>query len=92
MVTPPTPLTGISGAADISADGTVVVGYDGSEAFRYFIAMESIAELLTAQGVDITGWTISSATGVSADGSTIVGIGRNPSGDSEAWIATLPLP
>ncbi|MCH9023676.1 MAG: PEP-CTERM sorting domain-containing protein, partial [Planctomycetes bacterium] len=35
---------------------------------------------------------LSQAKGISADGLTIVGWGRNPSGNSEAWIATIPEP
>ena len=36
--------------------------------------------------LDLTGWTLTSATGVSADGSTIVGEGMNPDGFNEGWI------
>jgi hypothetical protein len=39
-----------------------------------------------------TGWTLAAATGVSADGTVIVGRGINPSGETEAWIAILPEP
>jgi hypothetical protein len=47
--------------------------------------------------ITISGWTLLSATGVSADGTVIVGSGIDPSGRSEAWIAKLspvatPLP
>jgi len=38
----------------------------------------------------LTGWTLSQATGISADGLTIVGFGNNPSSQNEAWIATIP--
>ena len=40
--------------------------------------------------VDTTGWDVSDAYGVSADGRTIVGLGTNPNGDPEGWIAHLP--
>ncbi|GAH22327.1 unnamed protein product, partial [marine sediment metagenome] len=43
-------------------------------------------------GVDLTGWTLRSATGISDDGLTFVGYGLNPSGYQEAWIATIPEP
>jgi hypothetical protein len=44
---------------------------------------------LVAAGVDLTGWTLQQAVGVSADGRTLTGTGTGPMG-SQAWIATLP--
>jgi len=40
-------------------------------------------------GLDLTGWTLTEANGVSADGLTIAGSGTNPLGKAEAWIAHL---
>jgi hypothetical protein len=57
--------------------------------------MESVALLLTASGIDLTGWELRGAYGVSADGDIIVGVGTNPDGNPEAWIANLsavPVP
>ncbi len=55
--------------------------------------MRSIQDLLTAFGVtNLSGWSLSFATGLSDDGRTVVGSGVNPNGDLEAWIATLPAP
>ncbi|MEZ6190029.1 MAG: hypothetical protein R3C45_01915 [Phycisphaerales bacterium] len=48
--------------------------------------------LLLDPTVDLTGWTLLSATGISADGKTIVGYGRNPGGYTEGFIITLPEP
>jgi probable HAF family extracellular repeat protein len=82
-------------ARGVSANGSVVVGdstsASGTEAFRWTSedGMQSVASILTAAGVDLTGWTLSIAYGVSADGYTIVGSGTNPDGNTEAWIATL---
>jgi uncharacterized membrane protein len=45
---------------------------------------------LESLGLDLTGWTLTAATGVSADGTVIVGRGINPSGDPEAWRAEVP--
>jgi hypothetical protein len=45
--------------------------------------------LVDRYGLDLAGWTLTEATGVSADGSVIVGNGTNPEGRFEAWIATL---
>lgn len=85
-------LTPYSDAYAVSADGTVIVGkstghaavWDERHGFR------SIASLLTASGVDLTGWYLDQARDVSADGSTIVGYGINPNGEYEAWLAVLP--
>jgi len=40
----------------------------------------------------LSGWTLEPARDVSGDGRTIVGWGRNPSGDLEGWIADIPEP
>jgi len=92
-----------SGAAKaVSADGSVVVGRSGGiegigggEAFVWDAThgMRSIQDILTTDlGFDLTGWTLEEATGVSADGRTIVGNGINPNGNSEAWVAVVPEP
>jgi hypothetical protein len=51
--------------------------------------MKSVQALLTAKGVSTTGWTLGSATGVSADGRVIVGSGADPNGQTQGWIADL---
>jgi probable HAF family extracellular repeat protein len=88
-----------SEAFGVNADGTVVVGVGSAtginqEAFRWTQAggMQSVQALLTAEGVSTTGWTLTSAQGVSADGQVIVGYGTNPSGRLEGWIARLSVP
>lgn len=40
---------------------------------------------------DLSGGTLYDATGISADDRTIVGTGRNPNGQTEAWLA-VPAP
>jgi hypothetical protein len=40
-------------------------------------------------GVGLTGWQLWEATGVSDDGLSIVGYGRNPDGNTEAWLTRL---
>jgi hypothetical protein len=41
--------------------------------------------------LDLTGWQLSGARGISADGTVIVGFGTNPGGQTEGWIADLNL-
>lgn len=53
--------------------------------------MVSVASLLSDSGVDMTGWFLNRAYGVSDDGNVIVGYGSNPSVALElgGWIARL---
>ena len=49
--------------------------------------------LLTSDfGIDLTGWRLFEAVGVSGDGRTIAGNGLNPAGQLEAWVAVVPEP
>jgi hypothetical protein len=53
--------------------------------------MRSLKEVLELDfGLNLAGWTLERATGVSDDGSVIVGYGTNPSGVREAWRAVVP--
>jgi probable HAF family extracellular repeat protein len=86
-----------SQAFGVSGDGSVVVGYsynaaNNVEAFRWTPSggMRSLQNILTTDfGLNLTGWQLGVAQGISADGLTIVGYGANPSGQTEAWIARL---
>jgi probable HAF family extracellular repeat protein len=84
-----------STANGVSADGSVVVGKgisaNGTEAFRWTQSsgMANLKETLIGAGLDLSGWTLTEATDVSADGFIIVGEGTNPSGQSEAWVVDL---
>ena len=89
-----------SWASDVSADGSVVVGtsFAGDLAqSRAFIwdeanGMRSLADVLGDLGIDLGGWRLEQATGISADGRTIVGTGLDPLGQRAGWIATIPEP
>ena len=84
-----------SSATAVNAKGSVVVGQSnstsvpGGEAFRWTTktGMQSIKDLLVASGVNMTGWTLTNAQGVSANGTGIVGYGTDPSSQTEAWFA-----
>ena len=90
-----------SRATGVSADGSVVVGRgssaSGSEAFIWDedAGMRSLQQLLIAEyGLELSlmDWILSEATGISADGRSIVGYGTNPDGDREAWLVRLGEP
>jgi probable HAF family extracellular repeat protein len=88
-----------SEARAVSADGSVVVGIAdmGAAIQKAFIwdavhGIRSLQDVLIEQGDDLTGWTLMNAEAISDDGLTIVGIGKNPSGQSEAFVATVPEP
>ena len=91
-------MKGSGHASGVSADGSVVVGVgassSGGEAFVWdeTNGMRALIQILADQGIDMTGWNLKGATGISADGLTIVGSGINPLGNYEAWIATIPEP
>lgn len=84
----------------VSGDGSVVVGDGqtlfGNEAFIWTEAdgLKQLDDVLLGLDLDLdlSGWTLTSASGISADGFTIVGTGINPDGNTEAWIATIPEP
>jgi len=78
--------------AAVAADGATVVGEDRAfataAAFRgQLVHLKPL--LVQFFGLDLTGWVLQEATGISADGLTIVGNGINPLGVQEGWIAQL---
>jgi len=83
-----------SSALAVNADGSVVVGYAIDQTFTYHAfrwkadtGMKSVQSLLAAAGVNVTGWNLEQANGVSADGNVIVGSGTDPDSNVQAWIA-----
>jgi len=92
-----------SWAYDVSGDGTTVVGMGcsgpvGHENIEAFIwdakhGMRSLKDvLINDYGMNLTGWMLEKARGISDDGLTIVGEGVNPNGIPKGWIATIPKP
>lgn len=88
-------------ARAISADGSVIVGEgdNGSFELEAFLwnesdGIQSIADILTADGVDISGLSIEQARDISADGQVIIGEGyRESEGQSNeefvTWVIRL---
>jgi uncharacterized membrane protein len=86
-------------ATGVSADGSTVVACGGSgpceDAFIWDAShgMRGLHQGLLAQGSAIPfDWLTGQGTGISADGKTIVGLGKNPDFQAEAWIARVPEP
>src|SRR5262249_55494082 len=92
-------LNGSVEAYAVNNDGSVIVGRSGPTPSYHaavwsqrLVAGASVVDLQTyvpSLGIDLTGWTLSGATGISADGRTIAGYGQH-NGNSEAWVLTLP--
>jgi probable HAF family extracellular repeat protein len=92
------PLSTSSHALGVNGDGSVVVGdlylFVTEPVYRAFfwnrqLGMVDLNTYLPTLGIDLTGWTLENAVGVSADGLTITGNGLH-NGRSEGWVVTLP--
>jgi hypothetical protein len=79
-------------ASKASADGTVIVGVSDKAGGAFFLRQQPAllkTMLIQVFGQALAGWSLTTATGVSNDGLTIVGWGINPLGQEEGWIARL---
>lgn len=94
-------LAGLSGsiAFDVSANGEIIVGsgYGGGRTAFIWDAQNGIRSLQdvlqTDYNVDLTGWDLTDARGVSYNGNLIAGFGTNPDGRTESWVVNLtPVP
>jgi probable HAF family extracellular repeat protein len=88
-----------SSASAASIDGSIIVGSGttalGSEAFVWdaIHGMRNLKGVLESDfGLDLTGWTLRFATGISADGTAIVGDGIDPDGHNIAWVFRTRVP
>jgi len=84
-------------AYHVSADGSKIVGRtqaNHAAIWTQSAGMREIKDILVNDyGLNLTGWNLTRGTRISADGSTIVGFGWNPSGQLESWVADLsPVP
>jgi probable HAF family extracellular repeat protein len=80
----------------ISGDGRVAGGLcntaSGATVASLWTAQLGLVDLnsyLPGRGVDTTGWVLTTTTGLSHDGTTIVGLGSF-NGQDRGWIVTLP--
>ncbi|MGI9294501.1 MAG: thrombospondin type 3 repeat-containing protein [Pseudomonadales bacterium] len=87
-----------SEANDVSADGSIVVGRsEGNSATGQSAAviwdsangMRDLKTLLQGEGLNLGGWQLVEATGVSDDGTVIVGRGINTANQEEGWVAQI---
>lgn len=82
-----------SEALAASEDGALVFGWsEGAEGNRAFMwdaehGMRDLRQLLAGRGWNVSGWVLSRATGTR--GGFVVGVGVNPAGQTEGWIANL---
>ena len=83
-----------SGARAMSDDGTVIVGYSdvaggGGTGFHWDATdgMQSIADYLTAGGLDVSGWDFTNADQISADGRSMAGNGNDGTHFNGIWYA-----
>jgi hypothetical protein len=95
---------GVTGdvAYRISGDGQIIIGSATADASGEIGFVSSIwgevhgwrrtDQLLIDIGIDLSGWDEVVASDISDDGRLIVGIGRNPDGRFEAWLADLSNP
>ncbi|MCE9593276.1 MAG: hypothetical protein K8S98_03685 [Planctomycetes bacterium] len=90
--------TDTSSATDVDDVGATAVGYSGpfgpltvrrAFVWRAGLGLVDLKTLLTAQGVNTTGWTLYSAIGVSGDGDTITGYAQRPGAGLGAFVAQL---
>jgi len=55
--------------------------------------MRNLQDVLTGNfGLDLSGWVLSRALGISDDGLTIVGVGIDSGGHEQGWAVTVPEP
>lgn len=91
--------TGFSAALAVNASGAVVVGTRTANQAAHATIWTpgagslDVATVLFAFGAMPEDWSLTQATGVSADGLTIVGVGLHGDEDharTEGWVVTLP--
>ncbi|HEX4822964.1 MAG TPA: hypothetical protein VFV19_01490 [Candidatus Polarisedimenticolaceae bacterium] len=84
-----------SRAYGVSGDGQIVVGVlmspDHAMLSTSALGMVDLNTYLPSIGINLTGWVLTAANGVSGDGRTLVGTGTH-NGLTEGWVAHLSSP
>jgi probable HAF family extracellular repeat protein len=83
---------------DLSYDGSIAVGFGHSEVGKEAFIWDQVSGMRSLQRVlvdeyrlDLEGWRLETATGISDDGTVIVGTGVHD-GVSEAFVVSIPEP
>jgi probable HAF family extracellular repeat protein len=85
-----------SAALAVSADGSIIVGRSGFDAFIWTerTGMQNLETFLSGLGADVTGVDFTSATAISDDGRVIAGYGEYIEGQilrtGRGWVAYVP--
>jgi uncharacterized membrane protein len=95
-----------SEATAASYDGSIIVGYAsdpwwGPRPGEFATIWDAthgtrlLQDVLVDEyglGAELEGWTLTTARGISYDGTVIAGYGTNSDGNIEAWVAIIPEP
>ena len=73
----------------VSGDGSVMIG-GGSIWFG--LDQRVLGDFLAGLGLDLSGWSGLIGLDVSNDGRTILGLGLDPAGQFQNWVAVIPEP
>lgn len=81
-------------AQGLTPDGSIAVGSSANRAFIWDPehGLRNLQNLLTTNGINLTGWNLIGAVDISDDGQTILGYGTDSTGATKPWIATIPEP
>lgn len=83
--------TWFSNFGGVTGDGeTIVIATSVGTQLRNPSGWFNLADLVTAAGIDLTGWTLSAVLGTSFDGRLIYGTGARDTGGQEGWVLLLP--
>jgi uncharacterized membrane protein len=88
-------VVGLSCGTSSGSVGPPLSGRAGCGAFVWDLeaGMRAVQEVLEEElGLELGGWTLTSATDVTPDGLTIVGTGIDPEGRMQGWVAFVPEP
>ena len=81
----------------VNADGSLIFGACEGNGFLRAVLWNSsqtpidLNVYLPTIGIDLTGWSLETVSGVSADGSVFAGLGTH-NGQFESWVVTIPTP